>query len=599
MSKLRYRVGASAPSTHLFDVTIDVPQIARQTIQLELPVWIPGSYMVRDYARHVVNLSAREENGDSIAVTRVGKSRWSVASAGQAVQISMTVYGWDLSVRGAHLDQSHAYFNGACLLPRVDGMDDATHLLTVERPAGLPTEAIVATSMRPIDIDGAGFGEYVADDYDELIDHPFEIAVQQCVEFEAAGIPHRFFLRGAPTFDHTRLAEDCTRICAHHHTLLGTPQELDRYVFLAYALDQGYGGLEHRWSSSLAISRSALPQPFGQTDEKAYRTLLGLISHEYFHLWNVKRLKPAAFVPMDLSREVHTELLWVFEGITSYYDDLGLVRAGVISPDEYLVLLAQNLTRILRTPGRHQQPVGESSFDAWTKFYKQDENAPNAIISYYAKGALVALALDLMLRRDTSTTLDDVMRECWQRFYLNGGSGMPEDGLECVASELAGQSLQSFFDHAVRGTDDIDIAALFDSVGVRYEVQAATGADDAGGVAADSGHYHAYMGLRLDPRQPGRIATVINDSPAAHAGLSANDVLVAVDHQKIDRAGLDRLLRLSEPGAQVRVHAFRRDELITTNLTLSAPPLDTVALSLRDDVKATTESRRDAWLRYR
>ncbi|MEN7343647.1 MAG: peptidase M61, partial [Pseudomonadota bacterium] len=361
MKTIHYTVGSSQPGSHQFDVAIRIPARDQESVEVRLPVWIPGSYMVRDYARHVIEVRAIDDDGQSLIVERSGKSTWRIATGRGDTTALFVIYGWDLSVRGAHIDQSHAYFNGACVFPEVIDYEGAVSL-EIQRPVGILADAIVATSMRAETVDAAGFGQYVASDYDELIDHPVEIAVQQHVRFDVEGIPHDFFVRGAPSFDTRRFAADCAKICSQHHTLLGKPAELDRYVFLAYALEQGYGGLEHRWSSSLAISRGALPQPDNRTNEKAYRHLLGLISHEYFHLWNVKRLKPAAFIPMDMSQEVHTRLLWVFEGITSYYDDLALVRAGVVSLAEYGELLAGNLTRILRTPGRLRQSLTDSSF---------------------------------------------------------------------------------------------------------------------------------------------------------------------------------------------------------------------------------------------
>ncbi|MFK8051470.1 MAG: M61 family metallopeptidase [Woeseiaceae bacterium] len=591
---IHYTVASTAPESHFFDVMITVPEIPDREIELVLPVWIPGSYMVRDYARHVMTVEAVDRTGQPVTVSRSGKSRWRVQTGIGETKVSLVIYGWDLSVRGAHIDRSHAYFNGACLLPEVKG-HAGPFRLTVLPPEGLPESAVVATSMRPDQVDAKGFGDYMAADYDELLDHPFEIADQQCIAFEAAAVPHRFFIRGTGGFDEARFRVDCQKICEAHHALLGTPTELDRYDFLSYALDKGYGGLEHRWSSSLALSRDALPQAGQLTDERAYRTLLGLISHEYFHLWNVKRLKPAAFVPMDMSQEVHTTLLWVFEGVTSYYDDLILARSGVVSEEVYLQLLAENLTRILRTPGRFRQTLADSSFDAWTKFYKQDENAPNAIISYYAKGALAALALDLKLRAETETTLDAVMRECWQRFYLTDGAGIPEDGFERVASELADRDLSSFFDHAIRSTSDIDVAELFKPFGIQVQLHCAADSSDTGGID----HKHRRQvdsGIRFDPGNSSRIRSVIAGSAAADAGLSAGDQVVALNGRKAGRKQFDLLMQSAGPGDTMAVHAFRRDLLAEYSLTLRSADADTAVIRIDPDASDDAIARRRAWL---
>ncbi|MEN7342504.1 MAG: PDZ domain-containing protein, partial [Pseudomonadota bacterium] len=297
----------------------------------------------------------------------------------------------------------------------------------------------------------------------------------------------------------------------------------------------------------------------------------------------------------DMSQEVHTRLLWVFEGITSYYDDLALVRAGVVSLAEYSELLAGNLTRILRTPGRLRQSLTDSSFDAWTKFYKQDENGPNAIISYYAKGAMVALALDLKLRSESEITLDDVMRECWQRFYLDDPRGMPESGLEDVVADLTGKDWTAFFDQTLRSTTDFDLTDLLATVGIHYEVRVPTSADDNGGQHQQP-PYGVFAGFRLDPRQSSKVALVLNDSPASRAGLSAGDTVVAVNGRKTDKQGIDATLRAARPGDALDIHVFRYDALIQVTLTLAEPLADIVSLRIGDDETSEVIERRQRWL---
>ncbi|MEL6870311.1 MAG: PDZ domain-containing protein [Pseudomonadota bacterium] len=597
-----YRIGAQRPAAHLFDVRLQIVKTQPGRLVLRLPAWIPGSYLVRDYARHVVAFEATDGDGAPLSVERPDKSSWAIAGNGGDVHVALSVYGWDLSVRGAHLDNHHAYFNGACVFPEVLG-NSAPLDVVIESIDTLSAGVQVATSMPVVDCDARGFGAYRCADYDALIDHPVEIAVQQCVQFEAAGIPHRFFIRGADSFDQERLARDCAKICAEHHALLGTPDDLDAYTFLAYALEDGYGGLEHRWSTSLAISRRDLPVVGGRTDEAAYRKCLGLISHEYFHLWNVRRLKPAVFTPLDMTAEVHTGLLWVFEGITSYYDDLALARSGTITTDDYLTLIAQNLTRVLRTPGRKKQSLELSSFDAWTRFYKQDENAPNAIISYYAKGALAALALDLTLRTQSDTTLDAVMRAAWQRFYLDG-EGMPERGLEVLACELSGLDLQPFFNTLIRGTDDIDIAALFAQVGIACHTRVSVNAQDIGGAVIEPSSTGSaarqlptgYAGWRIDTRTGRTLAAVLDDSPAQHNGLSAGDELVAVNGRRADAKRAGEIVARSQPGDTLQITVFRFDEMHTLTLRVGAPPQDTVWLQADLNAGATEKARLAAWL---
>ncbi|HZD54387.1 MAG TPA: peptidase M61, partial [Woeseiaceae bacterium] len=397
----RYRIVPKDPGAHLFEVSLRVAAPDPHGQVLAMPAWIPGSYLIRDYARHVVAIRA-ECDGYPIELTKVDKSSWQAAPAHGPIDVIAEIYGYDLGVRGTHLDTTHVYFNGACVFLQVVGQEYVACDVRIEPPPkGTGRTWRVATSMRARDAERYGFGTYCAADYDELIDHPVEIGELSIGEFEAGGIPHAIAIRGHPRADMARICHDLATLCEQHFDLLGPPKDLDRYLFQLLVLPEGYGGLEHRWSSSLVCSRGDLPVR-GETGTKSgYRRFLRLCSHEYFHLWNVKRMKPERFTPYDLSVETHTGLLWVFEGITSYYDGLALVRAGLVTRENYLEMVARTVTRVVRSRGRFRQSLEESSFDAWTKFYKPDANASNATISYYTKGSLVALALDLTIRCDT------------------------------------------------------------------------------------------------------------------------------------------------------------------------------------------------------
>jgi len=371
-----------------------------------------------------------------------------------------------------------------------------------------------------------------------------------------------------------------------------------RYLFQIAAIGDGYGGLEHRTSTSLCCKRDELPAPgmAGVTDD--YRRFLGLASHEYFHSWNVKRIKPAAFVPYDLARENYTRQLWAFEGITSYYDDLALVRSGIIDSKSYLELVGQNITGVLRVPGRHVQSLADSSFDAWIKFYRRDENTPNAVVSYYAKGALVALALDLMLR-NAGASLDDLMRALWQR-YGKTGTGVPEDGVETVATELAGASLSDFFARYVHGTEDPPLATLLGGFGVKLNLRPGEGHADRGGkpggAATDDEPPAAWIGASLTGGAEATLQHVFPGGPAERAGLAAGDIVVAMEGLRASVSAIEKLLRRRRVGETLTVHAFRRDELIAATLTLASAPDDTCWLSVDAAADAPARARRAAWL---
>lgn len=594
---VHYHVNPVDPAGHLFEVrlTIAEPDPAGQV--LSMPAWIPGSYMIRDFARNVVSLCA-EASGGAVAVEKQDKQTWRCAPSVGPLEVVYTVYAWDLSVRGAHLDRTHGYFNGTSLFLRVHGRDGEPSGVTLAAPADPAcTGWEVATNLPREDAAEWGFGGYRAEDYEALIDHPVEMGTFERVAFEACGVPHAVVVTGRHRGDTERLARDLKPLCEYHIRFFGEPPPFERYLFLLTVVGSGYGGLEHRASCSLLAEREDLPRPGVEKVEEGYRELLGLCSHEYFHTWNVKRILPAAFQPFDLSQEVHTSLLWAFEGLTVYYESLGLVRAGLIDRDGFLELLGRTITRVLRGPGRFRQSVAESSFDAWTRFYKQDENAPNAIVSYYAKGALVGLALDLTLRRESggARSLDDVMHALWERHGATGDGVTPED-LEALVGEVAGRDMTAFFDTAVRGTGDLPLAELLAWTGVKLHMRPAESADDKGGTPPKgdgAGPERVVLGARTaDDPLGARLQLVVAGGAAHRAGLAAGDVVVAVDGLRATHGSLERLLARYAPGERANLHAFRRDELMAFEAELDAAPADTCYLSLPD----TPTPELEAWL---
>lgn len=595
----RYTIYPKNPAAHLFELTLTVANPDPDGQLLSMAAWIPGSYLIRDFARHIVAIRAESE-GQEIEIGKMDNSSWLVEPTAAAITIIAEIYAYDLSVRGAHLDTTHAYFNGSCVFLRVAGQEShACELEILPPPASLGREWRVATSMIAKDTEQYAFGHYCAANYAELIDHPVEIGELMIGEFEAGGIPHAIAIRGHSKVDMGRICKDLSHICETHLELLGKPDDLDRYLFLLTVLGEGYGGLEHCWSSSLVCSRSNLPHRGEDGVSNGYRKFLGLCSHEYFHLWNVKRMRPEVFTPYDLRSEAHTGLLWVFEGITSYYDDLALLRSGLISVDSYLELLGQTITLVMRSRGRFKQSVEESSFDAWTKFYKQGANASNAIVSYYTKGSLVALALDLKLRTQgkDDCSLDTVMRECWRR-YGETANGMPERGLELIAREASGLDLADFFERYVRGTGDLPLGRLFADMGIQYQLRASSGQRDTGGKGAKPSKVAlTWLGANLVTRG-GRdlFLTVHTDSPAEKAGLASGDVAVALDNLQLTSENIDQRLREYHVDDEIILTVFRKDELMRFHVTLGAPPADTCYLTINNDCSPDQESRRQTWL---
>lgn len=591
-----YRVRPVSPQAHLFEVEILIDPPSEGALQISMPAWIPGSYMIRDFARNIVAISAFDDRDRPLALEKTEKQSWTLTTVAGSCRIRYRVFAWDLSVRAAHFDLTHAYFNGPALLLRVHGLDDGPCRLELQPPDD-PSCADwrLATSLKPLDVDSRGFGFYGADDYEDLIDHPVEMGCFRELAFSVCGVPHRLAITGRHWLDERRLLDDLTRVCVEHAALFGE-LPIDRYLFLVTVLGEGYGGLEHRYSTSLLCVRDDLPQPGDDTPAEGYKRFLGLCSHEYFHLWHVKRIRPRALIESNLEREAPTRTLWAFEGITSYYDELALVRAGCIGEKDYLGLLAQTLTRVARTPGRRLQTLAESSFDAWIKFYKPDENAPNALVSYYAKGALVALMLDLTLRRDTqgACSLDDVMRALW-RVHGRTGLGVEERGVEAIAAAVSGLDLSGFFARALDSTDELDPTELLASVGVALRWRPNRGDEDLGGhvecfepVAAKS-----TLGVRLRPGEP-LIQNVLNESAGERAGLAPSDQLLAVDGLRVTSANLEMLV--ARAGSPAVLHVFRRDELLTLTAYPEPAPEDTCELMLIGDVPEAVRHARSHWL---
>ena len=503
---VHYRIEAADPHARLFTVTLTVAHPQEQQ-ELSLPVWIPGSYLVREFSKNLQRLSAQQ--GRRVPLLQLDKHRWrATCRTDRPLVLTYEVCAYDSSVRTAWLDASRGFFNGTSVCLRVHGQEDAPHALEVASTAATAHWS-VATGLTPQSIDKRGFGVYAASHYDELVDCPVEMGTFWSGQFTACGVAHRFVVAGAaPSFDGKRLLADTQKICETAIRFWhgkGKPP-IKNYLFMLNAVHDGYGGLEHRNSTALICGRRDLPRMGQAPATEGYTTLLGLISHEYFHTWNVKRLRPAEFSRYDYSQENYTELLWFFEGFTSYYDDLLLRRAGLIDDANYLKLLAKATNQVLQTPGRSLQTVAQASFDAWVKYYRQDENTPNATVSYYTKGSLVALCLDLTLRREGKTTLDDVMRALWKRC---AGGPMTEADLRAELASLAGRSFDNELDQWVHSTAELPLAELLAAHGVALK--------------PEQPQLAQRLGLRVTENHSVQLKTVLRGGPAEKAGMAAGD----------------------------------------------------------------------------
>lgn len=556
---VHYDVVAAHLQAHLFQVTLTIAQPqAQQTVSL--PVWIPGSYLVREFAKNLQNLRARQGKRE-VSLQQTDKHTWVADCHGKApLVLTYEVCAYDNSVRTAWLDASRGFFNGTSLCLRVHGQEQQPHTLEVSAPAA-PTWSL-ATGLAALKVDKKGFGLYAAAHYDELVDCPVEMGDFWVGKFTACGVPHRFVVAGAaPSFDGQRLLVDTQKICEtairFWHGQGKAP--FSSYLFMLNAVNDGYGGLEHRNSTALICGRRDLPRKSEARQSEGYTTLLGLISHEYFHTWNVKRLRPAEFAGYDYDQENYTQLLWFFEGFTSYYDDLLLRRAGLIDDATYLKLITKTINQVLQTPGRQVQTVAQASFDAWVKYYRQDENTPNATVSYYTKGSLVALCLDLHLRQHGKATLDDVMRGLWSRCKAGP---MSEADLLAVLEALTGRSYAAEVAQWVHSTDELPLAALLAAHGVSLK--------------PDTAQLAQRLGIRVAENHSVQIKTVLRGSAAEQAGFAAGDewlgLRVKTQAWRINK--LDDVAFYAGPQTQLVAVVARDGRLLELPLTLpaAAPP---------------------------
>ena len=594
---VNYRIEAKSLHAHLFDIclTIATPQ---EQQRVSLPVWIPGSYLVREFSRHLQHLTA-QQGRTRLAAKQLNKCTWQInCNPGKPLVLRYQVYAHDNSVRTAWLDATRGFFNGTSVCLKVEGKESTAHQLELVEPVKTKDWS-VATGLTARKINKQGWGAYSAANYDELVDCPVELGPFWSGTFTACGVPHRFVVAGSlPGFDGAQLLLDARKICEeeirfwHEKSLPKKKPPFANYLFMLNAVGDGYGGLEHRNSTALICNRKDLPRLNDPKVSEGYTTLRGLISHEYFHTWNVKRLRPLDFASYNYTQENYTELLWFFEGFTSYYDDLLLARAGLLDSAGYLKLLNKTINQVMQTPGTRVQSVAQASFDAWVKYYRQDENTPNATVSYYTKGALVALCFDLTLRSEGHTTLDDVMRALWLRCKAgtqSRGGPMTEADFAEVLQALGKRSFDAELQHWVHGTGELPLRELLGQHGVAVH-------DDPAQLAQ-------RLGLRVSESQGVLVKTVFSSGAAETAGFAAGDEWLGVeavrpingrngstgsyDGWRLQR--LDDLLLYAGTAKKLVALVSRDKRLIRLDLTLP-PPAITWRLAVKDAAKV------DAWL---
>jgi predicted metalloprotease with PDZ domain len=577
------------PEARRIEVELQVESRGVDSLDVRLPVWTPGSYLVREHQRHIDGLRAQGDGRD-LSAEKIDKHTWRVRPQGaRTVRVSYRLHCFELTVRTNHVDETHAFLNPSASAAFVVGRENEACSVRLQLPPGWQTWVAL-----PVE-DGA----WKAQDYDELADSPFECGPEDSHSshrFTAQGAQHELVVWGRGDFDARRVVPDLAKVVDAEAAIFGGLPYTDRYLFILHLNDKGRGGLEHRRSCALIVPRFSFAQ------KTAYEDFLLLVAHEFFHLWNVKRLRPAAFTPYDWTRENHTRLLWAMEGLTSAYEVLALRRAGLVSAQRFLEIWAERITQLLRTPGRLRASLSQASFDAWIKHYRPDESTPNTTVSYYLKGSIVGFLLDLELRRRSggAKSLDDLVRVLFQKHGLP--PGLPEEGVEKAAIELIGdRSLHEWFQRAVHSTQELQLDEALAGVGLKAVVAPARSPDDKGGAQKDRDEApesepraRAWLGATLKEKGGGlEVASVAEGSPAQAAGIGGADEIVAADGFRSD---LKQRLARAQPGQTVRLSLFRMDELLEVPVQLMAAPRDTVTFI--PDSRADPEqlAARESWL---
>jgi len=578
--EIAFEVSMSKPQTHMLEVEVRVKHPASAPAAAEeflvMPVWTPGSYMIREFARHVQDFQAKDASGRALQWEKTNKNTWRIVPNGaREWSASYRVYANELSVRTNQLNSDHAFWNNAALLMYLDGYLDAPSTLRILAPQ--PWK--IATGLP-----AAGKNTFRAENFDILYDSPVEVSNFKTISFSVKNVPHRIVIDGEGNYDPEKMKADVQKIVATSIELMGGEIPYRDYTFILHLRSNTGGGLEHLNSTALGYPR------FGFQPETRYRGFLGLVSHEFFHLWNVKRIRPDALGPFDYSKENYTKLLWVAEGITSYYGDLILRRAGLMSEKDYLASLARAFQSFQRVPGRRVMSAEEASFDTWIKYYRQDENSINSQIDYYDKGAIVGLLLDLEIRKLThnSKSLDDVMRALYSEFFKKNRNYTPAD-FQRLSEQMAGTSLEEFFSRYVRGREEFDYNRALAAAGLRLDLSEAS----AGVKATEK----AYLGADLS--QDGDrllVSRVLEGSPAYEQGLNTGDQIVALDNMRANKEFFEARLAEKRPGQLISLTIFRFDDLSLMPIKLGS--MSNAAYRIVELDKPTEEQRKiyRSWL---
>jgi predicted metalloprotease with PDZ domain len=580
--RIGYRIAMPEPNTHLFELTLTIANWDKDTLDLKLPVWTPGSYLVREYSKHLQDFQATGADGFPLISEKRSKNHWQIQTPESDQRSTLTIcyrlFANDLTVRTNHLDRTHGFIVSAATFFRIPGLEHQPIELEIIPPDPAWQLATPLKQLNALD-HAPDRHRLIAPDFDTLIDSPIEIGIHQTTEFEAIGKPHRYVTWGNGNGNFDKIVADTIKIIECEAALFGGDVPYDRYLFLLHQSGNNYGGLEHKDSCVLAYPRSGL------RDRDKYCRFMQLVAHEFFHLWNVKRLRPKALEHFDYDQENYTPSLWFCEGVTSYYDVLFPLWAGVYDVDFFLNSLSKDITRYLLTPGRLVQPLSESSWDAWIKLYRRDNNSDNSQISYYTKGMMVALLLDLKIRLESENkrSLDDLMRSLWDQFGRHEIGYTPEELIaECEA--IAQCDLSGFFNCYLHTTEELPLQDYLEPFGLTIESTLAKA---------------PYFGARVADSDSNRaiVQFVEIGSPAQIAGIDPNDELLALNGDRITAKTFNDQLKDYRSGETIVVTLFHNDELLEISVTLDDPQPTAYRVKPIKSPTASQATNQLTWLR--
>ena len=559
-SKLTYHLSMPQPNSHYFAVKIDVQENTAAAQEFKLPVWTPGSYLVREFSKNLNQVRAIDASGKELTVKKKAKNAWEVQCNGAAsYTVFYEVYAFELSVRTSYLDNTHGFVAGAGVFMYTEETRNQLGVLKIYPHASFKK---VSTALAPADFKSEpACQSFVFKDYDQLVDSPIEIGNQQEFSFMAAGVRHRVAMYGEANYNIAELQRDMAKVVESATAVFGSNPNQD-YLFIVHNVTDGQGGLEHLNSCVLSVSR------WTYTGSN-YLGFINLVAHEYFHLWNVKRIRPIELGPFNYDQECYTSLLWVMEGITSYYDELLLLRAGFYTKADFLNKLQSQINYVEGSPGSRVQPVAHASFDAWIKAYLPNENSNNTTMTYYSRGAVIGAVLDayLIQRSKGKQSLDGFMQLLYQKYALDLKRGFSETEFEQELANYCGEDMHAFFTQYVNGTAIIPYQKYFEPMGLKVTDQTST---------------LTNFGAALEPGEVLKVRTVRSGSAAEDAGISVGDEILACDGFRIDKTGLENKYNNLQPGVSMELLLARDGKLFSTKCVMKTYAKPQFSLQIKD-----------------